>query len=320
MNDRRVEDLDEEMRLRLHELDGVAVTPYGVLRARAEQPRRAHPTFTVALAAVVLIVLGAIAGDSLRDSRLSAVTSSIPANGDCGAQTSQRDALGRFVAVTNGSTTMLVQPLSELRPHADTWFAWYRPAGTGTDAVIVYAQSMDGSRLTPSLVESARDMYLTRIQFPKPDCWRLHAESVGGAISGDLWLQVLAEGAIANPTYAIADCSATSPRDTNGRLIGATLDTTTIRVGTPPQVRADEPVSFDWQMTSGEYWADVSPLNVYAEYGDGTRVIALSIENTGIDAYRVQLVFPKPGCWRLHSERVGGKISADTWLQVLPRR
>jgi hypothetical protein len=65
---------------------------------------------------------------------------------------------------------------------------------------------------------------------------------------------VFAAGAAAKPTDAIADCSATSPRDLTGQVIDVSLDTTTVLVGAPAEVRADAQVSFDWKMTPRERW------------------------------------------------------------------
>jgi hypothetical protein len=243
----------------------------------------------------------------------------VAANGDCGAQTSQRDAMGHLVGVTKDTTTILVSPLSDPRPEVETWFDWYMTSSPGTAPLTVYPQYGDGSRIAPSLImPTGPERFLVGLVFPKSGCWRLHSERAGGKLSGEVWLQVLARGAAAaSPNYANADCSATSRRDATGRLIGTTGDSTAILVGVPAEVRPEVEITFDWHMTSSGL---ASPLTVYAQYGDGSRITPASIETVGPDDFRVQLAFPKPGCWRLHSERIGGKLSGDVWIQVLPSR
>jgi hypothetical protein len=61
-----------------------------------------------------------------------------------------------------------------------------------------------------------------------------------------------------------------------------------------------------------------APLTVFAEHADGARVNARSIDAISQDEYLVRILFPKAGCWRLHSERLNGKLSGDIWLAVLP--
>jgi hypothetical protein len=315
MNGKPDVDVEDRLRARLRELDGVAVAPYAALRERAGRPRASSRGFALAAVAVVLVIFGAIVGDRLRESRSFNAGSPAAANGDCGAQTSQLDASGRLVGVAKDSTTILVRPLAEVRSETETWFDWYM---TGTALLTVYAQSEDGSQIAPSFIEpTGQDSFLVRFMFPKAGCWQLHSERAGGKLSGDVWLQVLAPGAAAGgPSYGNVDCSATSWRDPAGRLMGTTRDSTAILVNVPAEVRAGIENTFDWQMTSGE----TSPLTVYAQYGDGSRITPSIIETVGPDDFRVQLAFPQPGCWRLHSERIGGKLSGDVWLQVLPAR
>lgn len=318
MNGKPDVDVEDRLRARLRELDGVAVAPYAALRERAGRPRRSSRGFALAAGAVVLVILGAIVGDRLRESRSFNAGSPAAANGDCGAQTSQLDSVGNLVGLTRDTTTILVRPLSDVRPDVETWFDWYMTSAPGTLPLTVYAQYGDGSRITPTLImATGPDRFLVRLVFPKPGCWRLNSERAGGKLSGDVWLQVLATGAAAaSPSYASADCSATSRRDATGQLIGTTGDTTEILVGAPAEVRAGVEIVFDWHMSSGER----SPLVVYAQYGDGSRITPSSIETAGQDDFVVHLAFPKPGCWRLHSGRIGGKLSGDIWIQVLPSR
>jgi hypothetical protein len=117
-------------------------------------------------------------------------------------------------------------------------------------------------------------------------------------------------------------CSAErSVRDTDGTLVGSTLDTTTIRVAAPQEIRATAETTFRVLMTG------VSPLNVYAEqprgavgaWGRLSRVDPRTVELAGSDTWMVRMTFPTAGCWRLHTERAGGKLSGDVWVDVLPR-
>ncbi|MDQ6871980.1 MAG: hypothetical protein M3037_08185 [Gemmatimonadota bacterium] len=304
--------VEDRLRVRLRELDAITVFPYATPTERVGRPRSSVPAVAVAVVGAALIVLGAIVGNQLRESQRLA-PGGTAAQSDCGARTSQLDAAGRLVGVSKDSTTILVRPLAEVRSDTETWLDWYM---TGTALLSVYAQSEDGSRIEPSFNEPiGQDAFLVRLAFPKGGCWQLHAER--GKVGGDLWLQVLAPGALAgSPNYANIDCSATSWRDPAGRLMGTTRDSTAILVSVPAEVRATIENAFDWEMTSGE----ASPLTVYAQYADGSRVAPRSIETLGSDTFRVRLVFPKSGCWRLHSERIGGKLSGDVWVQVLPVR
>jgi hypothetical protein len=112
-----------------------------------------------------------------------------------------------------------------------------------------------------------------------------------------------------------------SVRDTDGTLVGSTLDTTTIRVAAPQEIRASAETTFRVLMTG------VSPLNVYAEqprgpvgaWGRLSRVDPRTVEPAGNDAWMVRMTFPTAGCWRLHTQRAGGKLSGDVWVDVLPR-
>jgi len=309
------DELEDALRAQLRDLDLVAVTPYVALRQRASKRRSPRRSFAVAAGAVVVILIGATVGDRLRESRSVTPSSAAVANGDCGARTSQLDASGRLVGVAKDSTTILIRPLSEVRSETDTWFDWYM---TGGGLLAVYAESADGSRIAPTFNEPVgHDSFLVRFRLPGAGCWQLHSERSGGQLSGDVWLQVLAPGAAtASPNYANVDCGATSPRDAAGRLIGTTRDSTAILVTGPADVGAGTDLTFTWQMTSG----DASPLIVYAQHADGSRIAANSIEPLGSDDFVVRLVFPKPGCWRLHSDRIGGKLSGDVWIQVSLRR
>jgi hypothetical protein len=112
-----------------------------------------------------------------------------------------------------------------------------------------------------------------------------------------------------------------SSRDAAGLLIGSTSDSTTIRIAAPAEVRAEAESTFQWRMTGNE------ALNAYAEQPGGPvgawgrlpRVDPNAIQSLGGDAWTVRLTFPSAGCWRLHSERAGGKLAGDVWIDVLPR-
>jgi hypothetical protein len=126
--------------------------------------------------------------------------------------------------------------------------------------------------------------------------------------------------AAANPAADL--CSADrSVRDTDDTLVGSTLDSTTTRVAAPQEIRATTETTFRVLMTG------VSPLNVYAEQPGGPvgawgrlpRVDASTLEPVGNDTWMVRMTFPTAGCWRLRTERAGGKLSGDVWVDVLPR-
>lgn len=126
--------------------------------------------------------------------------------------------------------------------------------------------------------------------------------------------------ASAGPT-SVQCGSEKSERDAAGKLIGSTRDSTTIRIAAPQEIRVADEVIFQWHMTG------VSPLNVTAEQAAGLvgdwgrlpRVDPTAVEAVGDDAWIVRMTFPTAGCWRLHSERAGGKLSGDVWIDVLPR-
>ena len=105
-----------------------------------------------------------------------------------------------------------------------------------------------------------------------------------------------------------------SQRDATGALIGSSGDSTTIRVTTPQDLRAGSEGALQFYMTG------VSPLTVYAENPNGARVTPRAIDITSADEFVVRLTFPTPGCWRIHSERAGGKLAGDVWLSVSPAR
>jgi hypothetical protein len=124
----------------------------------------------------------------------------------------------------------------------------------------------------------------------------------------------------AGATSAASACgSRASSADADGRLIGATLDSTKIRVAVPSPVRAGAEVRLDWHMTSGP---GTAPLTMYAEravLGIFTvRVQPRRVEPAGSENdYTVYITLPEVGCWRMHSERAGGKLSGDIWLPVV---
>jgi hypothetical protein len=71
-------------------------------------------------------------------------------------------------------------------------------------------------------------------------------------------------------------------------------------------------------MTSGP---GTAPLTMYAERAElGTstaRVQPRKIDPTGSENdYAVYITLPEPGCWRMHGERAGGKLSGDVWVSV----
>jgi hypothetical protein len=127
--------------------------------------------------------------------------------------------------------------------------------------------------------------------------------------------RVLAEATTtANPCGSWA-----SSADTDGRLIGATRDSTKIRVAVSAPVRAGTEVRLDWHMTAGP---GALPLTMYVERAELSepfvRVPPRAIEpSASADDYAVYITFPDAGCWRMHGERVGGKLSGDVWLPVL---
>jgi hypothetical protein len=112
-----------------------------------------------------------------------------------------------------------------------------------------------------------------------------------------------------------------SVRDTDGTLVGSTLDSTTVRVAAPQGIRATAETTFRVLMTGG------TPFKVYAEqprgpfgaWGRLSRVAPRTVEPVGNDTWMVRMTFPTPGCWRLHTEIAGGKLSGDVWVDVLPR-
>ena len=130
----------------------------------------------------------------------------------------------------------------------------------------------------------------------------------------------LAKQAAASPTPVLCGAEL-SARDAAGTLVGSTHDSTTIRIAAPQELRAGVETSFRWQMTG------ISALNVYGEqpagpvgaWGRLPRVDPSAVEAVGHDTWVVRLTFPTAGCWRLHSERAGGKLAGDVWVDVLPR-
>jgi hypothetical protein len=125
--------------------------------------------------------------------------------------------------------------------------------------------------------------------------------------------------ALAVATTAATPCGSwASPADSDGRLIGATRDSTEIRVAVPAPVRARTEVRLDWHMTAGP---GALPLAMYAERAElsepSIRLQPRAIEPNSGDDYAVYLTFPNAGCWRMHGERLGGKLSGDVWLSVL---
>ena len=133
-------------------------------------------------------------------------------------------------------------------------------------------------------------------------------------------------GSVGQPSVLVGATTAATPcgswassADTDGRLIGATLDSTKIRVAVPPSLRAGTEVRLDWHMTSPP---GTSPLTMYAERvelsGASVRMPPRAIEPAASgDDYAVHITFPDAGCWRMHGERAGGKLAGDVWLSVL---
>jgi hypothetical protein len=130
----------------------------------------------------------------------------------------------------------------------------------------------------------------------------------------------LTEQAAKSPT-TVSCGSQTSGRDVDGALVGSTRDSTTIRVGAPQEIRVALETTFQWRMTGN------STFKVYAEAPDGPvgawgrlpRVDPSAVEVVDGDTWTVRMSFPAAGCWRLHSERAGGKLAGDVWVNVLPR-
>ena len=123
---------------------------------------------------------------------------------------------------------------------------------------------------------------------------------------------------VAGATTAATPCGSWASRaDADGRLIGATGDSTKIRVAVPASVRAGTEVRLDWHMTSPP---GTAPLAMYAERSElrGVTVQPRTIEPAASgDDYAVYITFPDAGCWRMHGERAGGKLAGDVWLPVL---
>jgi hypothetical protein len=123
----------------------------------------------------------------------------------------------------------------------------------------------------------------------------------------------------AAPAAADACGSWASPADFDGRLIGATADSTKIRVRVPAGLRAGTEVRLDWHMTSGP---GTAPLTMYAERAN-LRSSTARVQPRRIDPvdsendYAVFITLPEAGCWRMHGERGGGKLSGDIWMSVL---
>jgi hypothetical protein len=120
-------------------------------------------------------------------------------------------------------------------------------------------------------------------------------------------------------TGAVDACGTrASTADSDGRLIGATGDSTKIRVAVPASIRPGTEVRLDWYMTSGP---GTAPLTMYAERAElGTstaQVQPRKVDPVGSEHdYAVYITLPEGGCWRMHGERAGGKLSGDIWVSV----
>jgi hypothetical protein len=122
-------------------------------------------------------------------------------------------------------------------------------------------------------------------------------------------------------TAADACGSWASPADSDSRLIGATRDSTEIRVAIPADLRAGTEVRLDWHMTSSPGTTALAMYAERAELGTSTaRVQPRRVEQVDSENdYAVYITLPEAGCWRMHGERAGGKLSGDIWLAAKGR-
>jgi len=122
-------------------------------------------------------------------------------------------------------------------------------------------------------------------------------------------------------TAADACGSSASPADSDGRLIGATRDSTEIRVAIPADLHAGTEVRLNWHMTSSPGTTALAIYAERAELGTSTaRVQPRQVEPVDSENdYAVYITLPEAGCWRMHGERAGGKLSGDIWVAAKGR-
>ena len=138
--------------------------------------------------------------------------------------------------------------------------------------------------------------------------------AVGGVLGALLLPRPTPQPAV---VFATPSCGAeASPRDADGKLIGATRDTTTIRVKAPQPIRAGLESTFEW------YMQGTSDLVVYAEnpqlplqaFGRYFRVDPTAVDLLATDTWTVRMTIPAAGCWHFQTRR--GVVSGDLWVNV----
>src|SRR5947207_1032666 len=115
----------------------------------------------------------------------------------------------------------------------------------------------------------------------------------------------LAKQAVASPTPVLCGAEL-SARDAAGTLVGSTHDSTTIRIAAPQEGGRNEFSVAD----DRHFGTQCLRRAAGGPSGRGVGFLALIrarlkwwVMTPGV----VRLTFPTAGCWRLHSERAGGK-------------
>jgi hypothetical protein len=109
-----------------------------------------------------------------------------------------------------------------------------------------------------------------------------------------------------------------SARDADGKLIGATQNTTTIRVKAPQLIRAGVESTFEWYMegpTNAELvvYAE-NPLRPLQAFGRYYRVDPTAVHLVAKDTWAVRMTIPTAGCWHFQTQR--GVLYGDLWVTV----